>query len=172
MNLPKTNRMKMCPECKEELPLDAFGFVPSRKVNMRCRPCNILVAARWYAENKDRKRQYDAKRRKEKRHLYRLASKTWREAHRDRKNACTSVRRKRVKSRTPKYISPSTMKCFYESAQRVSNCLGVQHHVDHIVPLRGKKVSGLHVPWNLRVVPAFLNMKKSNKYSMTHQGVK
>lgn len=48
----------------------------------------------------------------------------------------------------------------YHIRKRMGRETGQKFHVDHIVPIKGENISGLHVPWNLRIVPATVNQKK------------
>lgn len=64
---------------------------------------------------------------------------------------------------TPKWANKEKINEIYAECARITMETGIEHHVDHIVPLQGKNVRGLHVHWNLRIIPAELNKRKSNK---------
>jgi hypothetical protein len=74
-----------------------------------------------------------------------------------------SGRRKLIALVTPCWASKEAILAFYEEAQIVSASTGVMHHVDHIVPLTSKCVSGLHCEANLRVIPGAENLSKANR---------
>ena len=51
----------------------------------------------------------------------------------------------------------------YSLAALRTKMFGVSWHVDHVIPLQGKNVSGLHVPVNLQVIPGVENIRKGNR---------
>jgi hypothetical protein len=76
---------------------------------------------------------------------------------------------KRNRVAKPKWLSAEQMKEIHEiyKDMRTRNRVAgkIEYHVDHVVPLNGETVCGLHVPWNLEVVKAKDNIAKSNAYT-------
>ena len=77
------------------------------------------------------------------------------------------LRAKGIRQAKPKWLTTDhkwVIDEIYELRDLRSSITGVEHHVDHIVPLKGKHCCGFHVPWNLRVITAEENLSKSNTY--------
>ena len=78
----------------------------------------------------------------------------------------TSFRRRRFRDATPPWITRKQkleIRQLYQIAITMTQTTGERYVVDHIIPLQGETVCGLHVPWNLRVTTQEENLKKSNK---------
>ena len=101
---------------------------------------------------------------KEERRIY---LRNWRLLNKD-KHAAKQRRREAAKlKRTPQWLTSghhAEINNMYWLAADLQKVSGEKYHVDHIVPLQGKNVSGLHVPWNLQILPADMNCKKSNTF--------
>ena len=97
-------------------------------------------------------------------------NKSWKVANPGRVQAMDAKRRAATIQRTPLWLTEDDSWVFaqaYELAALRTKMFGFVWHVDHIVPLQGRLVSGLHVPYNLRVIPAVENLRKSNSFSVT-----
>jgi 5-methylcytosine-specific restriction endonuclease McrA len=80
--------------------------------------------------------------------------------------ADTSMRKRRHREATPAWLTKEErliMRELYIQARKLTVIAKERYVVDHIVPLRGETVCGLHVPWNLRVITQEENLLKSNK---------
>ena len=77
--------------------------------------------------------------------------------------ADTAARRAGLSQATPVWADRAAIRAVYVECMRLTQETGVPHEVDHIVPLNGVNVCGLHVHWNLRPLKATANREKSNR---------
>lgn len=96
-----------------------------------------------------------------------IAKQKWKLNNVGRVRADTIKRRLSKLQRTPAWLTEEDhwiIEQAYELAQIRTKMFGFSWHVDHILPLQGKFVSGLHVPSNLQVIPGIENVNKANRY--------
>lgn len=107
---------------------------------------------KWYEQNKA-KNDENARR-------YAQENSAWKAAH------CAKRRTHKLRA-LPRWLTSEDLQqieWFYQEAKRLFKLTGVPHHVDHIIPLQGKYVCGLHTPNNLQILTASENSKKGNRH--------
>lgn len=70
------------------------------------------------------------------------------------------------RQRMPPWGDGKAIRAMQAEARRLTRETGVPHHVDHIIPLQGEFVSGLHVHTNMQILTGTENIKKRNRYEV------
>lgn len=87
----------------------------------------------------------------------------WSKANPERVAAKSMKRYIKLRTAIPPWVDQDALLAIYTERKRISEETGIVHHVDHIVPIIHPRVCGLHVPWNLQVIPAKENQAKGNR---------
>lgn len=119
-----------------------------------------------YQRYRDKKIKAAAKYRRENPEKVAVTTRRWRENNKGKRCAIEMARQARKMQATPPWLTSAhtkDMDAVYAEAQNMRDQYGVAIHVDHIVPIKGRNVCGLHVPWNLQLVTQSYNSSKSNR---------
>ena len=125
----------------------------------------------YYLKNKERILAKNKAYNKANREKISIVESLWRQNNKGK--VASNTRRYQVSkmNRTPKWLTKDDLwliKEAYELAALRTKVFGFSWHVDHIIPLQGKLVSGLHVIENLQVIPGIENKIKMNSFELDH----
>jgi hypothetical protein len=170
--------MKICSKCNKEL--DDLLFYPKRRT---CKPCLFIQTYNWKSRNKEkvleivrksmRKTYLENPQKILERGLrWRAANREWVKNYnskylQDNPEKIAVHRRLRegsVKQQTPPWANKKEIRQFYAKAKQLTRETGILYTVDHIIPLQGETVSGLHVETNMQLLTKSENCRKKNKY--------
>ena len=149
------NKIKYCKDCTKELVVDGNTSQSMLdKSDYRCLPCRRV----W-------DRLYDTTRKRTHRDEDNARKLQWKRDNMGYVSHINNIRRAAKIHRTVSWGNDDAIKKIYDERAALNYEHGKgTHHVDHIIPLQGKYVSGLHVENNLQILTAAENLRKGNRY--------
>lgn len=131
--------------------------------------------AKWREQNLEKVRAFNreraAKKREQQPEKIKVAKKQYAQRNKAVINAAVARRKAAKLRRTPKWLTKFDklkIQCIYSIAAMLTRVNNEPWHVDHIIPLQGDLVSGLHVPSNLQVMRGVENIRKHKKFEVTY----
>lgn len=174
-------KLKTCSRCCLDKTLDQFckSKVTKDLLSAWCKPCQKdyriankekqkVYFSNYYQDNKEKKNKQSSEYVKNNREKINAYSRDYAKTIRHKRNAYAMKRYAQNKKCTPSWLTQEQHKqieYLYWLATDLRSVTGQEYHVDHIVPIQGENVCGLHVPWNLQVLPSDVNIGKSNKFN-------
>jgi hypothetical protein len=148
---PVVHHTKTCSKCGVVKLTSEFAKHETGKygVSKTCKPCKNVYKRQWYAENKERCAIVNAK---------------WSSDNLHKKREYRAKRRANILQATPAWANNQAIKRIYKEADFLCKATGIKYEVDHIIPLQGKNVCGLHVASNLQVIKMIDNRQKAVRY--------
>ena len=175
---------KKCTKCGEVKPLEGFGVKSKVKSGREaaCKECERARGRKKYEKNRDKILAHQKKHREDNRDKYLARERKYYEENRDKhlasnkkyrednpeKFAASAAKRRAAKlERIPSWSNKADLKAIrkiYARCKKINKLTGIEHQVDHVIPLQGENVSGLHHSTNLAIIPAALNKSKNNNW--------
>ena len=176
--------MRNCNKCKEDKPLEDFHKCKAFPLGRvyTCKPCARKKSINWNKDNKDKKSEQGKTHYKKNKDVYlkRAKDTNWQAHNQERirelsksryakNNGASKVAyyKNLRRKATPNWLTSAQIveiDMLYWLCRDLEVISGDKYHVDHIVPIKGENICGLHVPWNLQILPADLNIAKSNTF--------
>lgn len=146
-----------CTSCKEEKAVEFFYLHSNGKPRKQCKICHLQRSKKWAQANPELR--YDSVKKQRKKYPEKFTEyyRTWRLKNKEFDAFRAATRRATKKQQTPTWANLDKIKEIYLNCPK-------GYHVDHIVPLQGRLVSGLHVETNLQYLSASDNIRKYNHY--------
>ncbi|NBT30478.1 MAG: hypothetical protein EBT13_00845 [Rhodobacteraceae bacterium] len=144
------------------------GHIATRRTdNGNCSECNRINCSQYYSENLEYFREHKREWSKKNKDHVREYDATQRRLHPEKNRFFVQRYNQRKREATPNWLSKEQidhMREIYWHARDCELVTGEKYHVDHIVPIINDDICGLHVPWNLQILPADINIRKGNAF--------